>query len=78
MTSDGHKVAMLNALENNNPAYADSYLKKYSAQMEADDIMFVRGHITKQMDAQIGASVAGEAVRRSCATHGRKPTSAAW
>lgn len=65
MTSDGHKLAMLNALENNNPAYADDYLKKYGPQMESDDIMFVRGHITKQMDAQIGASVAGEAVRQA-------------
>lgn len=58
MTSDGHKLAMLNALENNNPAYADSYLKKYSAQMEADDILAVRGHITKEMDAREGVSAA--------------------
>ena len=65
MTSDGHKTAMLAALEQNDPAYAADYLKKYSPQMESDDIMFVRGHITKQMDAQIGASVAGEAVRQA-------------
>ena len=65
MTSDGHKTAMLAALEQNDPAYAADYLKKYSPQMEADDILAVRGHITKQMDAQIGASVAGEAVRQA-------------
>jgi len=33
--------------------------------MEADDILAVRSHITKQMDAQIGASVAGEVVRQA-------------
>jgi len=60
-----HKTAMLAALEQNDPAYAADYLKKYSPQMEADDILAVRGHITKQMDAQIGASVAGEAVRQA-------------
>lgn len=65
MTSDGHKTAMLAALEQNDPAYAADYLKKYSPQMEADDILAVRGHITKQMDAQIGASVAGEVVRQA-------------
>ena len=65
MTSDGHKTAMLAALDQNDPAYAADYLKKYSPQMEADDILAVRGHITKQMDAQIGASVAGEAVRQA-------------
>ena len=65
LTSNAHKVALMSALEQNAPAYADAYLKRYSAQMEADDIMFVRGHITKQMDAQIGASVAGEAVRQA-------------
>lgn len=64
MTSDGHKVAVLSALENNNPAYADTYLKKYAGQMEADDIMTVRGHITKQMDAQVAIGAADEAVKQ--------------
>lgn len=64
MTSDGHKVAVLSALENNNPAYADTYLKKYAGQMEADDIMAVRGHITKQMDAQVAIGAADQAVKQ--------------
>ena len=64
MASDGHKVAVLSALENNNPAYADTYLKKYAGQMEADDIMTVRGHITKQMDAQVAIGAADEAVKQ--------------
>lgn len=64
MASDGHKLAVLSALENNNPAYADTYLKKYAGQMEADDIMTVRGHITKQMDAQVAIGAANEAVKQ--------------
>ena len=64
MTSDGHKVAVLSALENNNPAYADTYLKKYAGQMEADDIMTVRGHITKQMDAQVAIGAADQVVKQ--------------
>ena len=64
MASDGHKLAVLSALENNNPAYADTYLKKYAGQMEADDIMTVRGHITKQMDAQVAIGAADEAVKQ--------------
>jgi soluble lytic murein transglycosylase len=65
MTSDGHKVAVLSALENNNPAYADTYLKKYAGQMEADDIMAVRGHITKQMDAQSAVVAATAEMKRA-------------
>lgn len=64
MTSDGHTLAVLSALENNNPAYADTYLKKYAGQMEADDIMTVRGHITKQMDAQVAIGAADQAVKQ--------------
>ena len=64
MASDGHKLAVLSALENNNPAYADTYLKKYAGQMEADDIMTVRGHITKQMDAQVAIGAADQVVKQ--------------
>lgn len=64
LTSNAHKIALLSALEQNDPAYADAYLKKYSGQMDADDILVVRGHITKAMDANIAASVADEALRK--------------
>ena len=60
MTSNAHKVALLSALEQNDPAYADAYLKKYSGQMDADDILTVRGHVTKAMDAKIGFTAASE------------------
>lgn len=62
MTSNAHKVALLSALEQNDPAYADAYLKKYSPQMGGEDIMVVRGHITKEMDARVGVTVASEAL----------------
>lgn len=64
LTSNAHKVALMSALEQNDPSYADSYLKKYSGQMDADDILAVRGHITKEMDARIGMGAAGEVIRR--------------
>lgn len=64
MTSNGHKVALMSALEQNDPLYADSYLKKYSGQMEADDILAVRGHITKEVDARIAVGAAGEVIRQ--------------
>lgn len=64
MSSNAHKVALMSALEQNDPAYADAYLKKYSGQMDADDILAVRGHITKEMDNRVGMGVAGEVVRQ--------------
>lgn len=64
MTSDAHRLAMLQALESGNPEFADGYLKKYAGQMEADDILQVRGNITKQMDAQVASSAATQAVRQ--------------
>lgn len=62
LTSNAHKVALLSALEQNDPAYADTYLKRYSGQMDADDILAVRGHITSAMDARIGTSAASDAI----------------
>lgn len=62
VTSNAHKTALLSALEQNDAAYADSYLKKFSDQMDADDILSVRGHITKAMDAQVGFAAASEVV----------------
>lgn len=62
LTSNAHKVALLSALEQNDPAYADTYLKRYSGQMDADDILAVRGHITSAMDARIGTTAASDAI----------------
>ena len=64
LTSNGHKTALLAALEQNDPAYAEGYLNKFSKQMDADDILSVRGHITKEMDARVGTTAAGEVLRQ--------------
>lgn len=64
LTSNAHKVALMSALEQNDPAYADSYLKRYSEQMDADDILAVRGHITKEMDNRIGMGVAADVMSK--------------
>lgn len=64
MTSDAHKLAVQQALENSNPMFAEGYLKKYAGQMEADDILQVRGQITKQMDAQVASGVASQVVQQ--------------
>lgn len=60
LTSTAHKTALLASLEANDPAYADAYLRKFSEQMDGDDILTVRGHVTKAMDAQVGVGVAAE------------------
>jgi soluble lytic murein transglycosylase len=64
MTSNAHKVAIAAALENNDIEYADGYLKKYSKQMDADDLLRVRGLITKEMDNRVGMTVAGEVISK--------------
>jgi len=58
MTSNAHQVAISAALEKNDVTYAESYLNKYAKDMEADDILRVRGHITKEMDNRVAVSVA--------------------
>lgn len=72
LASNGHKVALLAALDQNDANYADAYLKKYSGQMDADDILAVRGHITKAVDTKIGMGVAqdvaGKAVAKAAPT----------
>lgn len=63
-TSHAHKTALFAALEQNDAAYADRYLDKHSDQMDAADILAVRGYITKEMDAQLGGAAAGDAIAR--------------
>lgn len=65
MTSNAHKVGLVAALDQGDVAYADDYLKRYSKQMDGDDILSVKGRITKEADEQVGASVATEYVSRA-------------
>lgn len=62
MTSNAHKLAIEASLQNNDPRYANAYLKRYSDQMNTDDILRANGLITKQMDAVIGAGVATQVI----------------
>ena len=65
MTSNAHKVAALAALDQNDPAYASEYIKRYKDQMDGEDLLTVQGHITKAVDAQLGAGVARQVVGRA-------------
>ncbi|MGL4265207.1 MAG: transglycosylase SLT domain-containing protein [Afipia sp.] len=65
LTSGAHILAVKAALENNNPVYAASYMKKYASKMEADDIMKANAEIGKQADLQIGVGLATQAVQQA-------------
>jgi len=64
MISGAHKVALMAALEKTDPEYAQGYLAKFSKDMEADDILQVRGLITKEMRARVGLTVAAEVMQK--------------
>ena len=65
MTSGAHKVALMAALEKNDPEYAQGYLSKFSKDMEADDILQVRGLLTKEMTSRVGLTVAAEVMQKA-------------
>src|SRR5690625_2484398 len=60
MTSKAHRQALTVALEHGDTLYADAYLQKYADQMEAGDILAVRGYITEAMDLQVGDNIGAE------------------
>ena len=64
MASNAHKTAIAAALEKNDVAYADRYLKRYGKDMEADDLLQTTGLITKETDLRVGTSAATEAMGR--------------
>ncbi len=64
MTSGAHRQALASALEQNDPMYAEAYLAKHSKEMNADDILAVRGHITKAVDARVGSVAATETLQQ--------------
>lgn len=64
MTSSAHKLAISTALENNNPMFAEDYLKRFSTQMNADDILAVKGQITKDVDNRVGMGVASDVLQK--------------
>jgi soluble lytic murein transglycosylase len=60
--SGAHRLALRTALERNDLAFADGYLKKYRGSMEPDDILAVQGTITKEMDQRQAFAAASTAV----------------
>ncbi len=65
LTSNAHKVALMAALDQNDPLYADGYLKRYKEQMDGDDLLSVQGHITKAVNEQVGSGVARQVVAQA-------------
>jgi soluble lytic murein transglycosylase len=62
-TSKAHRTAIETALQNNNPTFADMYMKKYAKTMQPDDILAVNGHVTKELDSQIAADTATQVMQ---------------
>lgn len=61
--SKAHAVAIQTALQKNDVTYADGYMKKYASQMQPDDILAVNGHLTKELDGQIGVNTATSVIQ---------------
>ncbi len=64
-TSKAHLVALESAMQKNDPKYADGYLKKYSKDMTADDILKAEGTLTKQMDGQIALETVNKIMEKN-------------
>lgn len=62
-TSKAHALAINTSLQKNDPTFADMYMKKYSKEMNADDILAVNGSLTKQLDGQIGLNAATQTIQ---------------
>lgn len=62
--SNAHTLAIAGALEAQKPEFADLYLKKYKDQMDADDILRVKGKLDGEVNNRIGVTVAGDVVRK--------------
>lgn len=76
LVSSGHKTAILAALEEGNVAFADAYLARYGKpeSMTADDLLSVRGQITKEMDATVALTAVEDVY--GAATPAMDPTNA--
>ena len=58
MTSNALVVAVGAALDKNDIVYADGLMKRYSKDIDANDLLRVGGMVTKEMDNRVGLSVA--------------------
>lgn len=60
--SRAHSTALTAALEDGNVVFADAYMTAHKDEMTADDVLRVRGVITKELDGRIALAAAREAV----------------
>lgn len=60
--SKAHSTALASALEDGNVVFADAYMRRHKDDMTADDVLRVRGVITKEMDGRMALEAAREAV----------------
>jgi len=65
MTSAAHLTAVSAALQKNDPAFADDYLKKFAKDMTADDILKARGATTKELNNKLAMNTAATVVNKA-------------
>lgn len=62
MTSKAHSVAIGAAIQNEQIAYAEAYLKRYSEDMTADDVLRAKGIVTKEVDGRVALAASARAM----------------
>lgn len=67
LTSGAHLSAISAALENGNIEYADRYVKQYSKDMSADDLLRAHGKITPELDSKLALGVANQVMSEATA-----------
>jgi len=60
--SKAHSLAISAAMEEGNIVFADAYMRAHKDDMNATDVLRVRGTITKEMDGRVALEAAREAV----------------
>jgi len=61
--SNAHVLAIGGALEQGKVDYADAYFQKNIGQMDADDILRVKGKLDGEVNMRLGVTVAGDVMR---------------
>jgi soluble lytic murein transglycosylase len=63
-TSQAHKLAISSALQDNNLGYATAYVNHFGDQMDAQDLLQVRGYLTREQDSQIALKVSTDVMQK--------------
>lgn len=62
--SKAHTLALSSALDRGEIEYAGAYLKHYSGDMEADDLLRVQGVVTREAETRIGYQAAVDSFKK--------------